>query len=91
MWPAIRDGVRDFFFNKAFFQSTIDREIGRLRGLLLGLALASLTYGDQLGAALGPNWANRVKIGGIVLAGLAVMLRAGEKNQPVVELAPAGP
>jgi len=80
MGPYIRDTVVAFFTDKTYFEGFLQKQIGRVRGFLLGLALAAVTYGDQLTAAVDPAWAPRVKLGGVCLAGLSVMLRAGDKT-----------
>jgi len=86
MWPQLRDSVRAFFMDKNYFKASVEKQIGRLRGLLLALALAWGLYSEQLAAAMGdPTMAKKIKLGGVLLAGLAVMLRAGDKTPESVK------
>lgn len=86
MWPWFRDGFVRFFTDKKFFAREFDRQVGRVRGLLLTTGLASTMFADQLSAAIGkPEWTLRIKVGSILLAGLSVVIKAGDKTPESVK------
>lgn len=86
MWPWLRDGFKAFFSDKAFFAAKFDKQVGRIRGLILTAGIAATMYADQLATAINrPDWTEHIKVGSIVLAGLSVMLRAGDKTPAEVK------
>lgn len=80
MWPTIRDGFKAFLNDKAFFSAQWDKWVAKVRGFLLAAGVAATVYADKLEAAAPPSLQGKVKIGGVILAGIAVMLRAGDKT-----------
>lgn len=80
MWPWLKNGFKKFFTDEAAFSASFDKQVGRIRGLLLAAGAGLTAYGDQLAVAI-PQYASRIKIGGIAIMGLSVMLRAGDKNE----------
>jgi hypothetical protein len=66
-WKAIRNQVTSIF--------------GWVRGTIMVAGLSSATFADQLAPLVGtPTAAQRIRLIGCILAGLSVVLRAGEKN-----------
>ncbi len=86
MWPSIRDAIVLFFTDKAYFASKWDRWVAKVRGLLMTGGLAATIYSDQLSAAIGrPEWNKRIQVASILLAGMSLMLRAGDKTPAEVK------
>lgn len=79
MWPTLRDGFILFFTDKTYFASKWDRWVAKVRAVIMAIGASGAVYGDQISAAY-PQHANKVKLGGIVLMGVALALRAGDKT-----------
>lgn len=80
MFKAIKNGFMKFFGDEVYFVSWWDKWVAKVRGMIQAAALAGVAYADQLAAALGPQWATRIKVGSIAAGAFSLMLRAGDKT-----------
>jgi hypothetical protein len=73
MIPLLKALCYKFFFDPQAF-------VGWARAGIVAVAGAFALYSDQIEAYVGPHWSGRVKVGAIILAALAVRIRAGDKT-----------
>ena len=58
-----------------------------IRGSIMIVGLSSVTFADHLaGLVSDPPAAQKIRIGGVILSGLSVILRAGQRNQSIDEI-----
>lgn len=87
MWPSIRDAIKNFFTNKDYFAAKWDKWVAKVRATIMASGAMMAFYSDQLCGQF-PQWCNGVKATGVVLMGLSLLLRAGDKTpQEIKDLA----
>ena len=72
---------RALLFDDSEFVKMGSKAVAHLRATLMLAGLTSVTYSEQIAAyAKSPDMAEKIKLAGVVVAGLAVWLRAGDKT-----------
>jgi hypothetical protein len=81
MLKAIYHFLRSFFFDEEQFVKMSSKLAAKVRGALMLAGLTSVAYSEQIAAyAHNPLRAEQIKLAGVIVAGLSVMLRAGDKT-----------
>jgi hypothetical protein len=81
MFKAIYHFFRAFLFDEESFVKMSSKLVAKLRGALMLAGLTSVAYSEQLAAYThSPERAEQIKLAGVIVAGLSVMLRAGDKT-----------
>jgi len=85
MWPSIRDFFKNFFGNKAYFEAKWDRWVTKVRFALMSVGAAIAVPGpfQEAVKVLAPS--KHAPYAGVVLMGLGVLLRAGDKTPAAVK------
>jgi hypothetical protein len=76
MWPAIRDGLKAFLLDPAFFKKT-------MRSLIMALAAGGVAYADKVASIIGPDSeaaVHKVKIASMLAMGLVLMFGGGDST-----------
>lgn len=82
MWPTLRDSIKNFFTDRAFFATVWDRWVTKVRTLIMVGGAYFAIYGDKIEASAPQFLQGRVKFIGILLMGASLYLRAGDKTPP---------
>ena len=75
-----------FFWSESDFLKLTSKAVAYVRSTLMVAGLTSVAFAEQIAAYVhNPLLAEKIKLGGVVVAGLAVMLRAGDKTPEAVK------
>jgi hypothetical protein len=86
MFKWLFDNIRAFLFDDREFVKMGSKLVANLRAALMLAGLTSVAYSEQLAAyASSPQYAEKIKLGGVIVAGLSVWLRAGDKTPEAVK------
>jgi hypothetical protein len=83
MFKWIYNKIRAFLFDEQQFEKVGGAAVANVRAALMAAGLSSVAFSEQIAALIQtPEHAAKIKLAGIVVAGIAMMFRAGEKNPP---------
>jgi hypothetical protein len=74
--------LRAFLFDEQQFEKMGGAAVANVRASLMIAGLTSVAFSEQIATYTDPALAPKIKLAGIVVAGVAMMFRAGEKNVP---------
>jgi hypothetical protein len=79
----IYNKLRAFLFDEQQFERMGGAAVANIRAALMAAGLSSVAFSEQIAALIQtPEHAAKIKLGGVLVAGIAMMFRAGEKNPP---------
>lgn len=86
MFPTIIDAIRKFFFDKTYFTGLglWDKIVTKVRAAIMASGAMMAFYSEQLCGQF-PKWCDGVKATGVILMGLSLLLRAGDKTPAEVK------
>ena len=80
MFRWLFNKVRAFFFDEAQFEKMGSAAVANIRSALMVAGLTSVAFSEQIAAYTDPALQPKIKLAGIVVSGLAMMFRAGDKT-----------
>jgi hypothetical protein len=87
MFRAIYNFLAAFFFDESEFVKMSSKLVAKVRGVLMIAGLSATALSGEIieSGGLDPKYAGKIKLAGIIVAGLSVMLRAGDKTPESVK------
>ena len=82
MFKWIYNSVRAFFWDEYQFKRMGSAAVANIRSAIMIAGLSSMAFSDQIADFANPKWAPNIKLLGVIISGVAMMFRAGEKNAP---------
>jgi len=83
MFKALVRWFRLFFLDEQAFWRMSSAVAARVRSLIMVVGLTSVAFSEQIASYL-PIVANEIKLVGVILSGVSVLLRAGDKTEEVL-------
>ena len=89
MFKAIYHFIRKLLFDEDAFIQMSSKLASQIRASLMVAGMSAVSFSDELTEALKkPEWESKVRTAGVIVAGLSLLLRAGDKTpEKVKELA----
>jgi len=81
MFKAIYHFIKRLLFDEEAFIAGGSKLIAQIRSVIMVAGLSATAFSDDLAEALKePNWESKIRTAGVIVSGLSVMLRAGDKT-----------